>query len=91
VLYPDRRGAATAGPAPTSVGRAMWEVKRGALGVGHDRDKEQWRLTIHDQHADKLHLASIGCDAALSAIDAKVIPPTGGLTFPAELVGGWRV
>ena len=75
VLYPDRRGAATAGPAPTSVGRAMWEVKRGAWGVRHDRDKEQWRLTIHDQHADKLHLASIGCDVALSAIDAKVIPP----------------
>ena len=75
VLYPDWRGASTAGPAPTSVGRAMWEVKRGALGVGHDWDKEQWRLTIHDQHADKLHLASIGCDVALSAIDAKVIPP----------------
>ena len=53
----------------------MWEVKRGAWGVRHDRDKEQWRLTIHDQHADKLHLASIGCDVALSAIDAKVIPP----------------
>ena len=75
VLYPDRRGVATAGPAPTSVGRTMWEVKRGAWGVRHDRDKEQWRLTIHDQHADKLHLASIGCDVALSAIDAKVIPP----------------
>src|SRR5271157_1841255 len=33
VLYPDRRGVSTAGPAPTIVGRAMWEVKRGALGM----------------------------------------------------------
>ncbi len=33
VLYPDQRGAATAGLAPTIVGRAMWEVKRGAWGM----------------------------------------------------------
>ncbi len=61
------------GPRPDE--RGAYHVGGEALGVGHDRDKEQWRLTIHDQHADKLHLASIGCDVALSAIDAKVIPP----------------
>src|SRR5271157_905173 len=33
MLYPDRRGASTAGSAPTIVERAMWEVKRGAWGV----------------------------------------------------------
>lgn len=41
----------------------------------YTRDKEQWRLTIHDQHDDKLHLASIGCEVPLRAIYAKVIPP----------------
>ncbi len=40
----------------------------------YTRDGNQWRLTIHDRHADVLHLASIGCEVPLSSIYAKVIP-----------------
>ena len=43
VVYPDQRGASTAGAAPTIVGRVMWEVKRGAVGVGHEKNG-QWRI-----------------------------------------------
>ena len=46
VLYPDRRGASTAGPAPTIVGRAMWEVRRGAWGVGHEKSGLWWRKRL---------------------------------------------
>ena len=46
VLYPEQRGASTAGPAPTIVGRAMWEVKRGALGVGHEKSGLWWRKRL---------------------------------------------
>ncbi len=49
VLYPDRRGASTAGPAPTIVGRAMWEVKRGAWGVGHETSGQR-----HERHRPQL-------------------------------------
>ncbi|MGB2611716.1 MAG: hypothetical protein ACXWPK_02080 [Isosphaeraceae bacterium] len=42
-MYPDQRGASTAGAAPTIVGRVMWEVKRGAVGVGHEKNG-QWRI-----------------------------------------------
>ncbi len=46
MLYPEQRGASTAGPAPTIVGRAMWEVKRGALGVGHEKSGLWWRKRL---------------------------------------------
>src|SRR5208337_3501319 len=46
VQYPEQRGASTAGPAPTIVGRAMWEVKHGALGVGHEKSGLWWRKRL---------------------------------------------
>ena len=73
VLYPDRRGASTAGPAPTIVRRAMWEVKCGTLGVGHEKSG-QW----HARHRPKLLPCRLDtlCGKAPKVRRFRYLPPT---------------
>ena len=73
VLYPKQRGASAAGPALTIVGRAMWEVKRGALGVGHEKSG-RW----HERHRPKLLLCRLDtlCGKAPKVRRFRYLPPT---------------